>query len=213
MNHNFHFSSPFVNMCVCDSFIGTRTEKNNLLNIINEWNNRISSSDINRKWHKERPIPISVNFSIILYNCQCLSTHIADLDILISTYTPQICILTGVGSKIKDLAKQNSYYWLSQTGDNAFRGVAMLIHKSIETKIIKKRNNYLLVEVNVKPKAIIVGAIYVPPDKTFPCDIFEELLNKPFYVFGDYNAKHTDWLCEKNNTCGNQLKNWLLETG
>jgi hypothetical protein len=110
---NFYFSSPFVNTNVCDSFEGSGTEKIILSKILEEWNSKSSISDIPMKWHKVRPISFSINLSIIIYNCQCLSTHIADLDILISSYTPQICILTGVGAKIRNLPKICSYYWFS----------------------------------------------------------------------------------------------------
>jgi len=109
MNCNFPFSSPTVSMNVCELFEGSRTEKTMLKAIIHEWNSRSSLSNISKQWHKDRPIAFSESLFLILYNCQCLSTHIADLDILLSTYTPQICILTGVGSKIRNLPKITSY--------------------------------------------------------------------------------------------------------
>ncbi|CAF4686198.1 unnamed protein product [Rotaria socialis] len=38
------------------------------------------------------------------------STHIADIDILLSIHIPQLLILTGVGSKIRNLPKTTSYH-------------------------------------------------------------------------------------------------------
>jgi hypothetical protein len=210
---NFYFSSPFVNMNVCDSFEGSRTEKAILSKMLEEWNSKSSVSDIATKWHKVRPVSSSVNLSIIIYNCQCLSTHIADLDILLSSYTPQICILTGIGAKIRNLPKICSYYWFSQEGTNSFGGVAILIHDTIKAKMMRKEANFILIELNIQPKPVLLGAIYVPPGKSFPRDLFDAIRNKPFYIFGDYNAKHKDWLCDKNNTCGTQIKDWLDDTG
>jgi hypothetical protein len=34
-------------------------------------------------------------------------------------------------------------------------------------------------------------------------------MDKNFIIFGDFNAKHIQWNCTKNNTSGNQLKDWL----
>ncbi|CAF1186396.1 unnamed protein product [Adineta ricciae] len=192
---------------------GSDTEKTILKTILEEWNSRTSLSNISKIWHKKRPIVTCDNLSLILYNCQCLSTHIADLDILLSTYLPQVFILTGVGSKIKDLPKITSYYWLSQEGTNAYGGVAMLFHDSLKTKVVEKQKNFILVELEIQPKPVLIGAIYVPPNKSFPRHLFDNIKNKPFYIFGDFNAKHTDWLCTENNASGSQLKNWLEETG
>ncbi|CAF3280248.1 unnamed protein product [Rotaria sp. Silwood2] len=184
-----------------------------LREIIEEWNSRSSLSSICKQWHKNRPIAFSENFFLILYNCQCLSTHIADIDILLSTYTPQICILTGVGSKIRNLPKITSYYWISQEGTNSFGGVAVLIHDTLKTKVIAQQFDFLLIEPDILPKPILLGAIYVPPGKPFPHNLFDKFLNKPFYIFGDYNAKHTDWFCIQNNSSGSQLRSWLNNTG
>jgi hypothetical protein len=115
-----------------------------LLEIVKEWNSRSSLSSISKQWHKDRPIASNVNLSIILYNCQCLSTHIADLDILLSTYTPQICLLTGVGSKIRNLPKISSYYWISQEGINSFGGVSMLFHDTLKTKVIDQECDFFI---------------------------------------------------------------------
>ncbi|CAF4233481.1 unnamed protein product, partial [Rotaria magnacalcarata] len=210
---SFHFSSPFVNINVCDRFIGTNSERRQLSKIIEEWNTKSSISSISNEWRKKRPNASTENLSIILYNCQCLSTHIADLDILLSVYTPQIFILTGVGSSIKNLPKITSYYWISQEGTNSFGGVAMLIHNTLKTKITMQQSDFLLLEIDILPKPIFVGAIYVPPSKPFPQSLFDKFINKPFYIFGDYNAKHTDWMCRQNNASGSQLKNWLESTG
>lgn len=65
---------------------------------------------------KDRPVESDDDLNIILYNCQYLSTHIADIDILLSTDTPQIIILAGVGSKKNSLPKILGYYWISLKG-------------------------------------------------------------------------------------------------
>lgn len=113
---------------------------------------------------------------------------------------------------IKKLPHISSYYWISQNGTNAVGGVAILVRETLKTKVIDRQSNFLLIELDLLPKPILMGAIYVPPGKPFPHDLFEKTLDKPFYIFGDYNAKHTDWSCPKNNSSGSQLKNWLEDT-
>ena len=213
MIRDFRFSPPTVHTSAIDFFEGTKSEKKTLEQIIVEWNCRSSLSELSKGWHKERPVTCSENLSLILYNCQCLSTHVADLDILLSTYTPQICILTGIGSMIKNLPKIPQYHWISQEGTNAFGGVAILTHETIKIKVITRELDFLLIQVEMLPKPILLGAIYLPPGKPFPQHLFDRLVNEPFYVFGDYNAKHEDWLCERNNATGSQVKAWLECTG
>jgi hypothetical protein len=79
--------------------------------------------------------------------------------------------------------------------------------------VIDKQPNFLLTELDILPKPILLGAIYVPPGNPFPQHLFDKILNKPFFIFGDYNAKHVDWCCSENNSSGSQLKNWLDDTG
>ncbi|CAF3974122.1 unnamed protein product [Rotaria magnacalcarata] len=144
---------------------------------------------------KERPTIEYQALNLLLFNIQCLSTHIADLDFLISTYIPQICILTGV------------------EGTNAFGGVAIIIHNSLKTKTIVQAPNFILIELTVLSESILIGAIYVPPGSGVPFNVLETHASKNFYIFGDYNAKHSQWRCNTNNSSGNDLKSWLDEKG
>ncbi|CAF3458508.1 unnamed protein product [Rotaria socialis] len=188
MNFNFNFSSPIVNKNVADSFESTKTEK-------------------------DRPDVTNENLSLIIYNCQCLSTHIADIDILLSIHIPQLLILTGVGSKIRNLPKITSYHWISQEGINSFGEVAILLHDTLKTKVITRELDFLMVELDILPRSILLGAVHVPPSKPIHQYLFDKYVSKSFYIFGDFNAKHTDWLCSNNNASGVQMKTWLENTG
>ncbi|CAF2011208.1 unnamed protein product [Rotaria magnacalcarata] len=182
-------------------------KKKELYSMIHEWNRRVSISTLCTIWEKQRPSKLlSENILFLLYNCECLSTHQADLDILISSYLPQIVILTGIGSLIGNLPLLPNYYWLSQKGTNSFGGVAMLIHHSIKCTIVYTVENFLLAEIDILSSKILVGAVYVPPNKQPPFEHFSRLNGKEFYVFGDFNAKHSLWSCETNNTSGSELK-------
>ncbi|CAF3901329.1 unnamed protein product [Rotaria sp. Silwood1] len=182
--------------------------------MIDEWNSRVSISNLCTIWKKQRPPnSLSENLLFLLYNCECLSTHQADLDILLSSYLPQIVILTGVGSLIRNLPLLPNYYWLSQKGTNSFGGVAILIHHSLKSAIVYTDENFLLAEIDILSSKILVGAVYVPPNKQLPFEHFSRLNGKEFYLFGDFNAKHSLWSCETNNTSGSALKEWMERNG
>ena len=83
-----------------DQFVGTADDKKIVFDILNEWNNRTSISELCQSWEKIRPRNEPGNLIILLYNYECLSTHLSDLDILLSVYLPHVVILTGVGSQI-----------------------------------------------------------------------------------------------------------------
>jgi hypothetical protein len=147
-----------------DFFIGSTDEKKIVFDILNEWNNRSSLFDLCKLWEKIRPKNEIENLLILLYNCESLSTHLNDLDILLSSYLPHVIILTGVGSQIRNMPSVPNYYWHKQKGSNSFGGVSILIHNSIKTKVIHTVENFLLVELNLAMSSILVGVVYVTVD-------------------------------------------------
>ncbi|CAF2975346.1 unnamed protein product [Rotaria socialis] len=173
----------------------------------------MSDFDICKQWKKERPTIEYQALNLLLFNIQCLSTHIADLDFIVSTYIPQICILTGVGSKIKNPPNIPLYNWICQEGTNAFGGVAIIIHNSLKTKTIVQAPNFILIELTVLSESILISATYIPTGSSVPFNLLETHVSKNFYIFGDYNAKHSQWWCNTNNSSGNDLKSWLDEKG
>ena len=53
------------------------------------------------------------------------------------------------------------------------------------------------------------GIIYSVP----PFQLFNKCKHKAFYIFGDFNAKHSTWGCNKINTSGVHIFDWLEATG
>ncbi|CAF4730825.1 unnamed protein product, partial [Rotaria sp. Silwood2] len=171
-------------------------------------------SDLFKKWRKTRPSISEQNLLFLLYNVNSLNNHIADIDVLVNNHSPQICILTEIGKAVmKKIPQFPDYNIILQEGTNAFGGVAFLIHKSIKYKIVTRELNFLLIEIETIPEPTCVGAVYVPPGSTPPFQFFTKCSNKAFCIFGDFNAKHTDWGCEGNNGSGNQIVSWLELTG
>jgi hypothetical protein len=212
-SQDFKFSSPTVNIDLINFFNGSQKEKDILLSMLYEWNIRNSISELNKCWTKERPKNYSENLIVLLWNCEGLSTHLADLDILLSYHSPHIVILTGVGKQIRHLPKIPYYYWHSQEGNNSFGGVAILIQQKLRSTVLKRSINFLLIELEISNQKINIAAVYVPPKNIPPFELFPTHDNKNIIIFGDFNAKHQEWGCGKNNTSGNHTKEWLENEG
>jgi hypothetical protein len=213
--NSFFFADSFIFPSICQSFSASPRDKENLLDMIDEWNSCICISDLPRKWKKERPLRNNANSNllILLFNVEYLNIYTTDVDILLTTYNPHICILTGVESAAKRLPTFPGYTGIGQVGTNAFGGVAILYQNSLKCKIVDKELNFLLMEVETLSDSVLIGAIYVPPGSLPPFHIFSKCKNKPFYIIGDFNAKHTTWGCDKNNTSGIHIFEWLEATG
>ena len=210
----FRYSSPYINERLGESFNGTYREKQELRQITNEWNTRSCMTGLFNKWSKSKPINNNSNPTFLLYNVNSLNTHIADMDIILSNHAPKICVLTQIGKTIlKKLPQFPDYHLLVQEGTNSFGGVGLLIHHSIKYKEVTRDLNFLMVEIETSAIPTLVGAVYVPPGKIPPFHLFTKCRNKPFCIFGDFNAKHEDWKCEMNNVSGNRVATWLEETG
>jgi hypothetical protein len=213
-NQNFKYAPATIDLNLSENFYGTSLEKKELVSMIDEWNGRISVSNLCTYWKKQRPMSSSSeNLLFLLYNCECLSTHQTDLDLLLSSYHPQVLILIGVGSLIRKLPSIPNYYWLSQIGTNAFGGVALLIHQSLKSNIVYKIENFLMVEIEIISSKVLIGAVYVPPRQLPPFEHFSKFIGKDFYIFGDFNAKHSMWCCDTNNSSGSSLKEWMEANG
>jgi hypothetical protein len=147
-----------------------------------------------------------------LFHVECWNTHTTDVDIVITVHKPHICILTGVGPATKSRPTFSGYTEISQKGTNSFGGVAIIYQNFLKCKVVEKDMNFLLVEVEVSNENVLVGAVYVPPGSLPPFQLFNKCRNKPFYIFGDFNAKHTTWNCSKNNTSRIHIFEWLEAT-
>jgi hypothetical protein len=110
-NNEFKYAPPIIDLKLTKHFEGTSQEKKELFSIVDEWNRRTSISNLCTYWEKQRPLSSSPeNIFFLLYNCECLRTHQADLDLLLSSYLPQVVILIGVRSLIHKLPLLPNHY-------------------------------------------------------------------------------------------------------
>ena len=187
---------------------GSAQDKASIFEMIEEWNSRICVPDPCERWKKDRSVQnIDSRLLILLFNVEGLRTHVTDVDILLNSHKPHVCILMGVGAAAKSMVRFPFYTAHTQHGTNSYEGVAILYQDHLECKIAQREATFLPME------PVMIGAMYVSPSSLPPFPIIDQCKNKPFYIFGDYNAKHTAWGCKKNNTSRVHMLNWLGETG
>ena len=215
MNGNvFRYCSLFISSENIQAYVGSESEKQIIQNIVSEWNAKICVSDLSKKWNKPKPVNTDTSLLCLVYNVNSLNSHIADVDVILNNHTPQICILSEIGkAAIKAVPNFPNYKLIVQERTNSFGSVAILIHQSIHFKVVNRELNFILIEIETTLKPILIGAIYVPSGTNPPFHHFTKCYKKPFYIFGNFNAKHTDWGCETNSANGNQIAAWLEQTG
>jgi hypothetical protein len=212
-NKDFKYVVPSVNPELINQYNGNIYEKDYLYSIFCEWNCKNSVSELCMSWIKTRPPTSSENLSVLLWNCEGLSTHLSDFHFLLTSHRPLIFILTGVGKQIRALQPVPNYKWFSQEGSNSFGGGAILVHQRLKCSIEDKYQNFLLLQFEILKQKLYIAGVYVPPNSTPPFDVFDKHKDKNVYFFGDFNSKHGNWNCETSNVSGNRLNEWLEDNG
>jgi hypothetical protein len=203
----------YLNPETINHFNGSDEEKDTLLNIFYEWNASVRVNDLSERWVKVRPESSLEHLTLLVWNCECLSTHMTDFDLLLSSYSPHLFLLSRVGKQIHMLPHVPNFKWFSSKGTNSFGGVGILVHQNLRTSLIEEAVNFVLIEIEILNEKIFIASIYVPPESMPPVELFDKHKEKEIFIFGDFNAKHQNWNCECNNVSGNKLKEWLLENG
>lgn len=181
-----------ISLSMFETFTGTPHEQKLIGQVIDEWNSYSSIYNICERWRKNCPVTACDKMLFLLYNVERLNTHIADVDILLDTYEPHICILTGIDTAVKKLPEFTGYNSIAQEGSNSFGGVAILHNNKIKLKVLETQPNAIITEIMQPNSKIRIGAIYVPPSSLPPLDILSKYQDEPYVFFGDYNAKHCE---------------------
>ena len=152
----------YLNPETINYFNGTDKEKDILFSIFCEWNSSGRVSDLCEQWVKLRPESSIENLTLLVWNCECLSTHMTDFDLLLSSYSPHLFLLSGVGKQIHKLPHVPNFKWFSSKGSNSFGGVGILVHQNLRTSLIEETINFTLIQIEILNEKIFIGSIYVP---------------------------------------------------
>ncbi|CAF4805545.1 unnamed protein product [Rotaria sp. Silwood1] len=128
-------------------------------------------------------------------------------------------------------------WWIDKEGN--IRAIVKYTEIAVYLSQIKKEYNAMLNSVKISifgqlydideflpsPKLLICSkynqpghvknssAVYVPPKNLPPFELFQAHDNENIIIFGDFNAKHQEWDCEKNNLSVNRIKEWIENEG
>ncbi len=173
----------YCNPDMINNFNGTDEEKDTLFRIFCEWNSNIQMSDLCERWVKVRPQSSLEHLKLLVWNCECLSTHMADFDLLLSSYSPHLFLLSGVGKQIHMLPHVPNFKWYSSKGTNSFGGVGILVHQNLRTSLIEEAVNFVLIQIEILNEKIFIASIYVPPESMPPVELFDKHKEKEIFIF------------------------------
>lgn len=141
-------------------------------------------------------------------------SHLKQLEFLLEREHIQIASLneTYFNENHKPYFK-NYYIYRSDRQGARGGGVALIVRKSIQHKLLSVISTHKIenisVEIVINQRPIVITNAYSPKYTTsFENDIRKLISgSKEFIILGDLNAKHSSWNCALNNRAGNVLFN------
>ncbi len=139
-------SRPTDHFCLFDSSFD-----NDLFNsMISEWNERTSLTSLIHQWSSViPPTAIPKTLTLLLYNTQGIRSRYAEIRTLLDDLQPTIMTLVETGKvDEKELRKfTNDYVHFISPGSNAWGGVIVLVHRSVQCSFVFSSDNFLVVDV------------------------------------------------------------------
>ena len=205
----------------------TKAEDNILKAVIQEWSNTPTLDVLLGNWsdHRDKSTTLLNSYqtiSLLLLNVASLKRYLVEVYNLIQSTTAPIIILNGThhdDATVKQFSSHTfSYNVFTSRGTNAFGGVLIAVHKSIQCRRrdeFNHKDNLIVLELGVGHNAFQLVTCYSPPTEQIPLETFDCILdNNPNTIFtGDFNAKHKSWSSSMENQKGYSLFKWLSSSG
>lgn len=158
-------------------------------------------------------MPTNNQLHILHWNAQGISnvSKIRELQLLLQSKEIDIVLLNETFLNSNSRFYLQNYVIVRNDRPSHGGGVAIGIHKTISFLQLPVYNTPTIenisVEVVINNRSIVVTSAYCPKyNQSFLQDIKKITpQNKEFLTFGDFNAKHTNWNCQRANTAGTQL--------
>ena len=204
-----------------------KAEENILKAVFQEWTNVPCLDTLLENWSDYRDKSIQLmnscqNISILLLNVASLKRYLVEVFNLIQSTSSPIIILNGTYHDDVTTKRFSSHFFnynvFTSKGTNAFGGVLIAVHKSIQCRRPDEFNhldNLILLELGSSTDVFQLVTCYSPPTEQIPFEIFDRILRiNPNTIFtGDFNAKHRSWSKSMENQKGVSLFNWLSSSG
>lgn len=159
-------------------------------------------------------MPASKSMKIMFWNAQSITNKSKQIQLehLLETERIDIALLAETFLKTQHTFNMKNFaIYRNDRLTHAHGGVAIAVRKSITHKVRSPFNTAFIentaIEININNVPTCITTAYSPKYSSHFANDIQTLtsLNTQFLLFGDFNAKHTAWNCNKNNKAGTSL--------
>ena len=156
--------------------------------------------------------------NIIQWNCRGLRANFTDFRLLCDNYNPIVFCLQETMLTKDDLITRgfNCIHLTSRDiGDRACGGVSVLLRDGIPSSECTLNTSLQAKAVTISTsKTITICSLYFPPSEKLNIVLLSRLIDQlpaPFVICGDFNGHSITWGCDKNNSRGDRIDDFITE--
>ena len=156
--------------------------------------------------------------SIIQWNCRGLRANFTDFRLLCDNYNPIVCCLQETMLTKDDFIIRgfNCIHLTSRgIGDRACGGVSVLSRDGIPSSECTLNTSLPAKAVTISTsKTITICSLYLPPSEKLNIVLLSRLIDQlpaPFVICGDFNGHSMTWGCDKNNSRGDRIDDFITD--
>jgi hypothetical protein len=146
---------------------------------------------INRWWSSVTPsTTFSKPLTYLLYNTQGIRSRYAEIQALLDDLQATIMTLVESGKvNEKELRKfTNAYISFISPGSNAWRGVIVLVYRSVQCSFVFTFKIFLVIDIFLSSSTLRILSVYSSPSEVVSFHIFEEYRSINTIIVGYWNV-------------------------
>ena len=156
--------------------------------------------------------------NIIQWNCRGLRANFTDFRLLCDKYNPIVCCLQET-MLTKDDFIIRGFNCIHLTGRDiggrACGGVSVLVRDGIPSSECTLNTSLQAKAVTISTsKTITICSLYLPPSENLSIVLLSRLIDQlpaPFVICGDFNRHSITWGCDKNNSRGDRIDDFITD--
>ena len=156
--------------------------------------------------------------NIIQWNCRGLCANFTDFRLLCDKYNPIVCCLQETMLTKDDFIIRgfNCIHLTSRDiGGRACGGVSVLVRDGIPSSDCTLNTSLQAKAVTISTsKTITICSLYLPPSENLNIVLLTRLIDQlpnPFVICGDFNGRSMTWGCDKSNSRGDRIDDFITE--
>ena len=156
--------------------------------------------------------------NIIQWNCHGISANFDDFRLLCDNYNPIVYFIQETMLTMDALVIR-SFNCINLTscdiGDGACSGNSVLVRNDVPYSECKLNTTLQAKAVTISTsKTITICSLYFPPSENLNIVFLSRLIDQlptPFVVCGDFNGHILTWGCDKNNSRGDRIDDFITD--